>query len=81
VSETQEQAQPVKAFERGRYALFGDSLMSLVIGRSTDLCESCLSCGCGTAQEPIKIADMIKEAMAGGPRKLGRALKEMMPGG
>ncbi len=69
-----------EAVERGRYAVYGDSPMNFVLARVTDLCDSCASCGCGTPQEEIRGADLIKEFLKN-PLKLGNAIKGLIPGG
>jgi hypothetical protein len=46
--------QPEPA-ERGRYAVYEEADGGLVIPRSTGLCETCLTCGCGEPGEELRI--------------------------
>lgn len=66
---------PEAAF-RGRFAVYPQEPKGAVIAYATELCDRCLTCGCGAPQEPLDMtpAGMMK-MMAGG--KLGK-LKGMI---
>lgn len=39
--------------ERGRYAIYMQPDGGLLIARRTDLCQTCLDCGCGQQADPV----------------------------
>ena len=71
MSETETDAPP--ATLRGRFALFGDSPMTYVIAYATDLCDRCQECGCGSQQEPIHTAAVVKQML--NPGNLKQAIR------
>jgi hypothetical protein len=58
---------------RGRFALFG-KFPNLTLAWASDLCDRCQDCDCGSQQEPIKTADLLKQMMAN-PVEMIRAIK------
>ena len=67
-------------FERGRYAAYQGEPSGLVIARTTNLCESCSTCGCGTAEETLELTPGGVAKLLRG-RKLQAMAKMVMPGG
>lgn len=65
--------QAAEPAQRGRYALYPQD-KGVIIAHTTDLCETCLACGCGTPQEPI---DLTPSGVGGMLGKLGK-LKGMV---
>ena len=71
------------AVERGRYAIHTPDDGSWVVARQVNLCESCLTCGCGDAADPlvapaalVKMAPMFGRMAEGGG--LAGRLKALM---
>lgn len=67
---TDDQAVQPEPSERGRYAVYEMPDGGLLIARTSDICETCQNCGCGTQREPLGpvpggVIEMAKMAAAG----------------
>ena len=65
-----EEPVPPEPSERGRYAVYDMPDGGLLIARTSDICDRCRDCGCGTAREPLGpvpggVIEMAKMAAAG----------------
>ena len=66
---SEEPVQPEPS-ERGRYAVYDMPDGGLLIARTSDICDRCRDCGCGTQREPLGpipggVIEMAKMAAAG----------------
>ena len=64
-----EQAHPEPS-ERGRYAVYEMGDGGLLIARTSDICDRCRDCGCGTQRDPLgpipgSVIEMAKMAAQG----------------
>lgn len=86
---SEEPSQPEPS-ERGRYAVYEMPDGGLLIARTSDICDRCQGCGCGTPREPLGpvpggVIEMAKLAAAGkirlpNPKQLKQLIGGRGPG-